>query len=117
MNQMRDLVDVLEKLEGQHQVGVLSESTEEKIELASDLRYALTQAREFAAKVDMLHETIAGNIEHSIAAWLKVQADEASRQAHDAEMIEDHAAAVLVQYGAMVVRRVAAGVEKGEWKA
>ena len=77
---MKDLVEALEKVYSlaDH---IADEQTYTEQRIAEETESALVLARGYAASVDMLHETIAGNIQHSIGEWVRAQIGAAEKRA------------------------------------
>lgn len=64
-------------------------------------------------RVEELHKVIAGNVEHSIAAWLDKKADLLADQYADAHVPQGHIAWETIK----IIQALAHGVENGAWKA
>ena len=111
---MKDLVEVLEKIQGDHPYTVADEMTKAEIELTSDLGWALELARGYADSVDMLHQTITGNVKHALALWVDEQAARWERKANEVERWE---AAESYLSRAHAYRDIARGIREGAWQA
>jgi hypothetical protein len=65
------------------------------------------------ARVDMLHETITGNLEHAIGTWLD---DMAQRTIERARKTENEAHYTVLAYAGYYLKNPAKEIKEGTWK-
>jgi hypothetical protein len=74
---------------------------------------AVANLGELLHRVDELHKVIAGNVEHSIAAWIYGKANMLAEHYRAADVAEGHVAWEAIK----IIQALAHGVENGAWKA
>jgi hypothetical protein len=109
---VKDLVEALEKVYSlaDH---IADEQTYTEQRIAEEIEGALVLARGYAASVDMLTETIIGNVQHVMAMWVDVQAARWERKANEVEQWE---AAESYLTRAHAYRDIARGIREGAWR-
>lgn len=113
---MNELIKTLEEIQVRTS-GIADEMELSDVVTANMVDDALAQAREFATKVDLLHETIRDNVEHSIAAWLEARIWELSEAADYAQEHDKPDVAQSHQDRAHHYRDVVRGIKSGAWRA